>query len=151
MSDNRKIDLHINVNTSHLTLERGVIQRINAYQLRKIYVGYLSRNIDKVTFLGLINYRPIPVVNVSQQQQQQQQQQQPSSDQQLLSKEKKDVPVAGLIRIITKPDHNCSNEMILTKSVNIESNSVTFMFRNMPLYLYKQGKFRNPNRQGLFM
>ncbi|KAH9510517.1 hypothetical protein DERF_009039 [Dermatophagoides farinae] len=59
----------------------------------------------------LINYRPIPVVNVSQQQQQQQQQ--PSSDQQLLSK---DVPVAGLIRIITKPDHNCSNEMILNKS-----------------------------------
>lgn len=59
----------------------------------------------------LINYRP----NVSHQLQQ------PSFDQialqQLLSKEKKDVSIAaGLIRIITKPDHNCFNEMILTKS-----------------------------------
>ena len=46
----------------------------------------------------------------------------------IASFKKKNVPVASLIRIITKPDHNCFNEMILTKSVNIESNSLTFMF-----------------------
>ncbi|OTF77070.1 E3 ubiquitin-protein ligase RING2-like protein [Euroglyphus maynei] len=37
--------------------------------------------------------------------------------QQLELQEKKEVPIAaGLIRIITKPEHNCFNEMILTKS-----------------------------------
>ncbi|KAH9501781.1 E3 ubiquitin-protein ligase rnf8 [Dermatophagoides farinae] len=34
----------------------------------------------------------------------------------IASFKKKNVPVASLIRIITKPDHNCFNEMILTKS-----------------------------------
>nr|XP_027193739.1 myb-like protein D [Dermatophagoides pteronyssinus] len=51
------------------------------------------------------------------QQQQQIQQQDQTLLLQLQSQEKKEVPIAaGLVRIITKSEHNCFNTMILTKS-----------------------------------
>ena len=58
------------------------------------------------------------------QQQQQIQQQDQTLLLQLQSQEKKEVPIAaGLVRIITKSEHNCFNTMILTKSVIIQFNS----------------------------
>ncbi|KAH9423412.1 E3 ubiquitin-protein ligase rnf8, partial [Dermatophagoides pteronyssinus] len=83
----------------------------------------LQINVNVPSYL----YRHHPVSNnVSAGQQLQQQQfsaehQQQQQDQTLLlqlqSQEKKEVPIAaGLVRIITKSEHNCFNTMILTKS-----------------------------------
>lgn len=89
----------------------------------------LQINVNVPSYL----YRHHPVSNnVSAGQQLQQlsaeHQQQQQHDQTLLlqlqSQEKKEVPIAaGLVRIITKSEHNCFNTMILTKSVIIQFNS----------------------------